>query len=228
MFEISNFDIAWLGYAALLLLLTASLSSRTQMLRIGICGIVLVEMVASFWFYDRFIFGILLLLILVVNLLQISLTLFQSVSVRFNEEEQQLREAHFSTLSANNARRLIDQGYWISARCGETLIRENHAAPSLFYLADGVATIRRNNADVGEVSGGELIGEATVLDGTDATGTVLLATNARLWFVPAQALRSYLAANPDIAVALHEGFARALRGKLASANTRIAKNEPLP
>ena len=32
-----------------------------------------------------------------------------------------------------------------------------------------------------------------------------------------------IAANPGIAGALHEGFARALRGKLASANTRIAE-----
>src|SRR3546814_18381254 len=72
-----------------------------------------------------------------------------------------------------------------------------------------------------------LVGEATVLDGSHATGTVILTSNARLWFVPAAALRAYLAANPDIAAVLHEGFARALRGKLASANTRIADMPPL-
>ena len=77
------------------------------------------------------------------------------------------------------------------------------------------------------MSGGALIGEATVLDGAHATGTVLLGSNARLWFVPAAALRAYLAANPGIAGALHEGFARALRGKLASANTSIAEQAPI-
>ena len=50
-----------------------------------------------------------------------------------------------------------------------------------------------------------------MLDGTHATGTVALASNARLWFVPAARAARYLAANPDIASALHEGFARALR-----------------
>lgn len=224
MYGTTNFDIAWAGYAALLLLLIASLSSRTQLLRLGICGVMLVGAIANFWLYDRLLIGVILLLILAVNLFQISRTLFQNANVQFSDEEERLRESHFATLSARNARRLIDQGYWISGRRGEILIRENHAAPSLFYLADGTATIRRNNADVGSASGGELIGEATVLDGTNATGTVLLATNARLWFVPAQALRNYLSANPDIAAALHEGFARALRGKLASANTRIAES----
>lgn len=81
----------------------------------------------------------------------------------------------------------------------------------------------RDGVEVGAVSDGALIGEATVLDGAQATGTVTLSTNARLWFIPAAVLRDYLAANPDIAAALHEGFARALRGKLASANARIAE-----
>jgi len=138
-----------------------------------------------------------------------------------------LRQLHFGGLGPVEARRLIDQGHWISARRGEVLIRENEAVPSLFYLAEGEAAIQRDGADVGLLSDGALIGEATVLDGANATGTVTLATRARLWFVPAEALRSYLAANPGIAAALHEGFARALRGKLASANTRLADRTPL-
>ena len=99
----------------------------------------------------------------------------------------------------------------------------SQAAPSLFYLSEGQAAIVRNGIEIGKLADGALIGEATVLDGANATGTVTLASNARLWFVPAAALRAYLAANPGIAGALHEGFARALRGKLASANTRIAE-----
>lgn len=227
MFELGNFDMAWVCYAALFLLLIASLSSRPMVLRGGICLIVFVGMLASIHGIKHLALPAILLVILMVNLFQIFRVLIQNAKVRFSAEDQVLRETHFSTLSPSDARRLIDQGYWISARRGETLIRENNAAPSLFYLASGTAIIRRNTSDVGQVNGGELIGEATVLDGSDATGTVLLSTDARLWFVPAQALRNYLAANPGIAVALHEGFARALRGKLASANTRIATNNPL-
>jgi CRP-like cAMP-binding protein len=146
----------------------------------------------------------------------------RDTGIRFSPEEQALRALHFADLSPSAARRLIDQGHWISAKRGEVLIRENQAAPSLFYLAEGRALIQRDGAEVGALSDGALIGEATVLDGAHATGTVSLSANARLWFVPAAALRSYLAANPDIAAVLHQGFARALRGKLASANTRIA------
>src|SRR3546814_16121617 len=87
---------------------------------------------------------------------------------------------------------LIDQGHWISARRGEVLIRENQAAPSLFYLAEGRALIQRDGADVGTLADGALIGEATVLDGAHATGTVTLTANARRGFVPAAALRTDL------------------------------------
>ena len=52
------------------------------------------------------------------------------------------------------------------------LIRENQAAPSLFFLAEGAALIQRDGVDVGVLDDGALIGEATVIDGTHATGTV--------------------------------------------------------
>src|SRR3546814_17740798 len=100
------------------------------------------------------------------------------------------------------------------------------AAPSRFYLAGGQAAVLRDGFEVGKLSGGALIGEATALDGAHATGTVVLGSNARLWFVPAAALRAYLAATPAIAGALHEGFARGPRGRAASANTRTGDPPP--
>ena len=165
--------------------------------------------------------------VLLVNVGLLARVWLRDGRLRFSVEEQELRRLHLKALPAGDARQLIDQGYWISARRGEILIRENQAAPSLFYLAEGEATIQRDGVEIGSLSDGALIGEATVLDGAQATGTVTLATTARLWFVPASALRAYLAANPDVAGALHEGFARALRGKLASANTRIAEVAPV-
>src|SRR3546814_4896607 len=74
---------------------------------------------------------------------------YRDAGIRFTPEELALRSLHFDGLSAASARRLIDQGHWISARRGEVLIRENQAAPSLFYLAEGRALIQRDGADVG-------------------------------------------------------------------------------
>ncbi len=223
----AHFDSAWFGYAALLLLLATGFAVRIDHVRIGIALAALLALPMAL--FGRGSAGVVLLLALLA-LINLGLGLrgwIRDTRIAFSPEEQQLRQLHFGGLGPVEARRLIDQGHWISARRGEVLIRENEAVPSLFYLAEGEAAIQRDGADVGLLSDGALIGEATVLDGANATGTVTLATRARLWFVPAEALRSYLAANPGIAAALHEGFARALRGKLASANTRLADRTPL-
>ncbi len=223
----ANFDSAWFVYGVLLSLLATSFVVRIDYVRIGLAVAALVALPLVFFREPDVGYGMLVLAILVVNIGILARLWLRDGKVRFSGEEEELRRQHFAGLSPAAARGLIDQGHWISARRGEVLIRENQAAPSLFYLAEGQAAIHCDGAEVGKLSDGALIGEATVLDGAHATGTVLLGSNARLWFVPAAALRAYLAANPGIAGALHEGFARALRGKLASANTRIADRLPI-
>ena len=218
----ANFESAWFVYGVLLLLLATSLVVRIEYARIGLAAAALVALPLTLFRGPDVGYGLLVLAILAINIGILARLWFGGTKIRFTAEEEELRRQHFPGLGAVIARDLIDQGNWISAKRGEVLIRENQAAPSLFYLAEGKATILRDGVEIGKLSDGALIGEATVLDGTHATGTVLLGSNARLWFVPAAALRAYLAANPGIAGALHEGFARALRGKLASANTRIA------
>lgn len=223
----ANFESAWFVYGALLLLLATSFVVRIDYVRIGLAAAALVAVPLVLFREPDVGYGMLVLAILVVNIGILARLWLNDAKIRFSAEEEALRRQHFAGLAPAAARGLIDQGHWISARRGEVLIRENQAAPSLFYLAEGQATILRDGVEVGTLSDGALVGEATVLDGTHATGTVLLGSNARLWFVPAAALRAYLAANSGIASALHEGFARALRGKLASANTRLADRPPL-
>ena len=223
----TSFDPYWFGYGALLLVLAASFAARRDHLRLAlaIAALLIVPVAAFHW--KSIAMVVLLIAISLANFALAARLWLRDANIAFSAEEQELRRLHFEGLSSLAVRRLIDQGHWISARRGDVLIRENQAAPSLFYLARGEARIQRDGIEVGTVSDGTLIGEATVLDGAHASGTVTLTGSARLWFVPAASLRAYLAANPEIAGALHEGFARALRGKLASANTRIADRPPL-
>lgn len=225
--SMANFDPTWFGYGALVVLLAASLVARVDHVRLGLAIAALLALPVAILGWNGSGYTLLILAILLVNLGLITRLWLSKAKIRFSDEERELRDRHFERLGPVSARALIDQGHWISAKRGEVLIRENEAAPCLFYLADGTAEIQCDNADVGKLGPGELIGEATVLDGAQATGTVVLASNARLWFIPAAGLRAWLATHPDVAGALHEGFAKALRGKLASANARIADRAPL-
>lgn len=223
----ATFDPAWFGYPALALLAATALAQRIDHIRIGLALAALLALVAVI--IGRLGAGYILLLAVIVAAHGgiAARAWLRGAAIRFTAEEQDLRDRHFGGLPAAVTRHLMDQGHWITAKSGEVLIRESSAAPCLFYLAEGTATILRDGNDVGVLGDGSLIGEATVLDGTHATGTVLLTSNARLWFIPAAALRDYLGANPEVAGALHQGFARALRGKLASANTRLADRPSL-
>lgn len=223
----ANFDPFWFGYGALLLLFAASFATRLDHIRLALALAALLVLPVAISVWHSIGLAILLFAILMANVALSARLWLRDANIAFSVEEQELRRQHFEELSTVDARRLIDQGCWISGRRGDVLIRENQAAPSLFYIAEGEAAIQRDGVDVGTATGGTLIGEATVLGGAHATGTVILTTDARLWFVPAAALRAYLGANPEIAGALHQGFARALRGKLASANTRIADRASL-
>ena len=223
----ASFDSAWFLYGALLLLLATSFVVRIDYVRMGLAAAALVALPLALFRGPDVGSSLLVLAILVVNIGILARLWLRGAQMRFSAEEEELRRQHFAGLSPLLARDLIDQGHWISARRGEVLIRENQAAPSLFYLAEGQATILREGVEVGRLSDGALIGEATVLDGAHATGTVVLTGHSRLWFIPAAGLRAYLAAQPDVAAALHEGFARALRGKLANANARIADLPPI-
>lgn len=214
--------MAWLAHAALCVLLLASFASGIRWLRIGIMAAALIGIFDAVVTRNQpgLAFG--LALVIVANLMQLAKYYVSEGRVHFTANEDAMRDKHFATLSRIDARRLIDQGHWIAGKRGEVLIREDQAAPSLFYIAEGSAEVLRDGIAVGHCTGGDLVGEATVLDGDTATGTVRLVTNANLWFVPAQTLRAYLAVHGDVASALHQSFSKALRGKLAAANAQAA------
>lgn len=219
----SFFWAAWLGDAALVLLIIAVLvprdSQRAVLLIIGsVLGIG-----AGIFVLDRPSYALLCSLVIVAILMKLALHAYKQADVRFSPEDRMLLDAHLGGMEPPLARRLLDEGHWISANKGDVLVEEAQAAPCLYFLAAGTASVSRNGVNVGRCGAGDLVGEATAVDGGAASGTVRLATNARLWFIPAERLRAFLSANPSAHHALQGGFARALRDKLSAANARASQ-----
>ncbi|MET0370261.1 MAG: cyclic nucleotide-binding domain-containing protein [Sphingobium sp.] len=159
---------------------------------------------------------------MIMALSPLAVALLPRARARFVPEEERFRDRHLGGLDAGQARGLIDQGHWLSARAGETLIREGEAVAGFFYLAHGAAMATRGRQPVGQIGSGELIGEAGVLDDVPATATVILERDSRLWFVLAPALRDYVAVHDDVGQALRRSFGVALRGKLEDSNRTLA------
>lgn len=216
-------DGAWLGHVGIMLLIAAVLVMREPHRSVLFAIAALFGVATSIFVIDRPSYALLFSLLVVAMLLRYALLALRRADVHFSDDENMLRKAHFAELDAVVARRLIDEGHWIDAARGEVLIHQAQAAPCLFFIAAGVAAVERDGVSIGQCSVGDLIGEATVVDGGSATATVRLMTGARLWFVPAERLRTFLGANAAARAVLQDGFAQALRAKLGDANARAAQ-----
>ena len=218
-------DLAWLGHGGILLLIAAVLAPRARQRSVLVVLAAMLGMAVNVIVLDRPSYALLFALLIVAVLVKTAVRAMGQANIQFSPEDRLLRDAHLGTMEPALARRLIDEGHWIDGRKGDVLVEEAQAAPCLFYLAAGTATVSREGFDVGRCGAGDLIGEATAVDGGAASGTVRLATAARMWFIPAERLRTFLDAHPAARATLTEGFARALRGKLANANARAALGE---
>jgi CRP-like cAMP-binding protein len=166
-------------------------------------------------------------------LLAVLLTAFNALAMlrvagrrgKLDSDAERFRSEHLAALSPGQARLFIDQGEWIEPRAGEILTREGQTVDALYFLARGTGAVLVDNAIVGRVGPGDLIGEA-VLAGPAATAsaTVRLAEDhCRLWFMPAPRLAAFLAAQPAIAAELDKATIAALRNKLERANRTRAE-----
>ena len=147
----------------------------------------------------------------------------ENSKVRFTAEEEGMLKGVFSALPRSRARHLLDQGFWLSGREGDVLTREEESVSHLYYLASGEAKVMSHDRQVGTCRPGDLIGEATVLSGDQASATVVLSSPARFWCAPASVLRPYIQAHDDVRRALEHGFAESLKNKLRQSNERIAE-----
>ena len=171
------------------------------------------------------LFGVVLPgLILVVASVQAGSVLVANKAARFSDEEDEMLSGPLSGLGRAQARRLLDQGFWMDGRAGDVLTREGEQAAQLVYLAKGSAEVHALTRLVGQIGAGQLIGEATILGNAPATATVTLTSSSRLWCAQGHALNAYLAANPDARHALEHGFNVSLRNKLEAMNRAAASS----
>lgn len=169
------------------------------------------------------LFGIVLpALILIVASVQAGSVLVANRAARFTPEEEAMLAGPMSGLGRAQARRLLDQGFWMDGRPGDVLTREGEQAAQLVYLERGAADVHAHGHLVGKIGSRQLIGEATVLGGAPATATVTLTAPSRFWCAQGHALNAYLAANPDARHALEHGFTISLRDKLEAMNRAAA------
>jgi CRP/FNR family transcriptional regulator, cyclic AMP receptor protein len=119
-------------------------------------------------------------------------------AARLTLEEQAMADRLFKGVGRSSVRHLIDQGYWLSGRPGEVLLREGEPVTRFCYLSEGEARVMMAGRPIGFSRGGDVIGGLGFFSGETAAATVILTSSARFWCAPAERFHPYLAAQPDL------------------------------
>lgn len=117
---------------------------------------------------------------------------------RLTAEEQTMSTHLLKGVGRSRARHFIDQGYWLSGRPGEVLLREGEAVTQFCYLSEGEARVMMGGRPIGSCRGGDVIGGMSFFSGEAAAATVVLAAPARFWCAPANRLKPYFDAHSDL------------------------------
>lgn len=141
--------------------------------------------------------------------------------VHFTAEEQALRENAFPEMPAAMARRLLDQGNWVDAEDGATLLAEGVPVSNLYYLSEGKVRITSGGQVIGTADSG-LLGEMNVLAEGPASAQVRVEGGARLFVISGPALRRLAARDSDFRILLENGMSRDTGRKLMRANQRLS------
>ncbi len=214
-----------IGHSAYLLLVASMLMQRMLYLRllviasaivsIGYMAFILNDPVGPFWET----------LLIVTNVLQITYAWHRNRRVRFSTDEQALSGQCLPGLTPSLSRAFLDCGSWSDMPAGTILVREGEKAEALHWLASGDVAILCGNTRIATVTGGEFIGESSVIGGS-ATATAVAVSQLRIWSIEPDRLERLLARSAIIAHALQTGLARDAHGKLRRANHQIGAAPP--
>lgn len=211
-----------LGHAAYFLLVLSMLMRRMFWLRllviasalvaIAYAALILTDPVSTMWET----------LLVVVNVLQLTLSWWMDRRTQFDTRESRLKDLHFPNLSPHRMRRLLKIGRWQELPAGLRLATAGEPIQAAYFVYDGMARVEIEGRSVGRCAPDSFVGEMTASTGEPAFADVVLEVDSVLWQIDAVALRRLMTDDPLIGHALEAAFFRMMRRRLADSNALIA------
>lgn len=169
----------WIGHLTYLLLVCQylvrdMLQLRTLAIVASICSIT--------YSFHREVFLVVKwnLVFLLVNVVQLTVLLYQRRPIAFSPEEQQLKETVFRAVDPVDLRRLLDLAEWRQVAPGEVLVREGQVLEHLTLVHQGRGVVKVQGEVVGEVKDGFFVGEMAYLSDAPASAVVEVTLPTRL------------------------------------------------
>lgn len=155
------------------------------------------------------------LVFIAVNVVQIVIIIKERSGVHFTEEERELYETVFKNFAPFEFMKLLRLGKWLEAREGEFLTIEAKPLDNVMLIYKGLACVETGGQEIGQMKGGDLIGEVSYITEGNATATVRTLQPTRYLSWSKKDLRRLFSRNPNLRSAMESVFNRELSEKLA-------------
>jgi hypothetical protein len=169
-----------------------------------------------YWWYLAFV---------VINAGHAGWLLWERSQTHLSPDEEEVYTRAFPSLDRLWVRRLMRRAEWRAVAPGDVLAREGQAPERLALIARGAADVTLGGRAVTRLREGQFVGEVAFLTGDPATATVIAARPSRVLFWPRDALREWLAGEPQLHAVLYAALGNDLAEKIAATTLRVARED---
>ena len=138
------------------------------------------------------------LFFMLVNAVWIGVLLWERRGVRFSDEEKELYETVFHTMTPVAFMKLLRAAEWQSADAGRVWTREGEPVSHVVLIYNGGARVMKGTRTVAELGDGQFAGEVSFLKEQPATATVVVKQATRYLEWEKSKLRELLERNPAL------------------------------
>jgi CRP/FNR family transcriptional regulator, cyclic AMP receptor protein len=124
-------------------------------------------------------------------------------------------------LNTSDVALLISKAKPIFFAPGECLITEGVRSPGFFMIRTGEAEVRRGNTMLAKLGAGDVCGEMSFLEDSNASASVVAGATATVEFLSATELNGIFAAFPHLASRFYRSMALTLSRRLRSTSQQL-------
>ncbi len=141
------------------------------------------------------------LIFMMLNIFWVSRLLLERRPVKLSNEEIQLCQITFRTLTPREIKKILSISTWEQAKPGECFVSKNQPLERLLLIYSGKANIEIEGKKVGELQAGQFIGELSYFTDEVAAANVVATEMTRYVSWLKDRLKSYLDKNSDLRAA---------------------------
>lgn len=136
-----------------------------------------------------------------LNVYWIFRVLLERRPVNLSDDEQQLCQIAFRTLTPREMKKILNLSSWSDAVTGECFVSMGEPLERLILIYSGKANVEIAGQKVGELHAGQFIGEMSYFTDEHATADVVATQDTRYVSWPNDRLRNFLDSNSDLRAA---------------------------